>query len=89
MVNGTRITTCKARVRPAPLLLLPSSPRHIQVPTEEFFMKDMGLPLEMTPNYDDFSCQVSYYVFGCYLVFTMMYVLAMRYIRRNNGGSSL
>lgn len=31
----------------------------MKVPTEEFFMKDMGLPLEMTPNYEDFSCQVS------------------------------
>jgi hypothetical protein len=25
--------------------------------TQEFFEKDMGLPLTMTPNYDDFSCQ--------------------------------
>lgn len=24
---------------------------------QEFFAKDMGLPLTMTPNYDDFSCQ--------------------------------
>lgn len=31
-----------------------------KVPTQEFFMKDMGLPLEMTPNYDDFSCQFSF-----------------------------
>ena len=23
-----------------------------------FFREDMGLPLTMTPNYDDFSCQV-------------------------------
>lgn len=23
-------------------------------------MKDMGLPLEMTPNYEDFSCQFSF-----------------------------
>ncbi|CAM9979219.1 unnamed protein product [Scytosiphon promiscuus] len=30
------------------------------VPTEEFFAKDMGLALEMTPNYDDFSCQFSF-----------------------------
>ena len=30
----------------------------VQVPTEEFFAKDMGLALEMTPNYEDFSCQV-------------------------------
>jgi hypothetical protein len=27
------------------------------VPTQEFFARDMGLPLEMKPNYDDFSCQ--------------------------------
>ena len=25
---------------------------------QEFFREDMGLPLTMTPNYDDFSCQV-------------------------------
>ena len=31
-----------------------------KVPTQEFFAKDMGLPLEMTPNYDDFSCQFSF-----------------------------
>jgi hypothetical protein len=24
---------------------------------QDFFAKDMGLPLTMTPNYDDFSCQ--------------------------------
>lgn len=24
---------------------------------QEFFEKDMGLPLTMTPNYEDFSCQ--------------------------------
>ncbi|KXZ56875.1 hypothetical protein GPECTOR_1g79 [Gonium pectorale] len=28
-----------------------------KVPTQAFFAKDMGLPLTMTPNYDDFSCQ--------------------------------
>lgn len=28
-----------------------------KVPTQEFFARDMGLPLTMTPNYDDFSCQ--------------------------------
>jgi Beta-carotene isomerase D27-like, C-terminal len=27
---------------------------------QEFFAKDMGLPLTMTPNYDDFSCQFSF-----------------------------
>eukprot|EP00903_Cladosiphon_okamuranus_P013019 g12147.t1 len=31
-----------------------------KVPTEEFFAKDMGLALEMTPNYEDFSCQFSF-----------------------------
>lgn len=42
------------------LLFSPSLICHVclQVPTEEFFMKDMGLALEMTPNYEDFSCQV-------------------------------
>ncbi|CAM9627123.1 unnamed protein product [Ectocarpus sp. 4 AP-2014] len=39
------MNTCKARRR---------------VPTEEFFAKDMGLALEMTPNYEDFSCQFSF-----------------------------
>ncbi|CAM9355419.1 unnamed protein product [Pylaiella littoralis] len=28
--------------------------------TQEFFAKDMGLALEMTPNYEDFSCQFSF-----------------------------
>ena len=28
-----------------------------KVPTQEFFEKDMGMALEMEPNYDDFSCQ--------------------------------
>jgi hypothetical protein len=27
------------------------------VSLQEFFAKDMGLPLTMTPNYEDFSCQ--------------------------------
>lgn len=31
-----------------------------KVPTQEFFEKDMGLPLLMTPNYEDFSCQFSF-----------------------------
>ncbi len=26
-------------------------------PKQTFFARDMGLPLTMTPNYDDFSCQ--------------------------------
>eukprot|EP00775_Hariotina_reticulata_P008624 gene8624-8805_t len=31
-----------------------------KVPTQEFFEKDMGLPLTMTPNYEDFSCQFAF-----------------------------
>eukprot|EP00195_Chlamydomonas_chlamydogama_P009448 CAMPEP_0202891232 /NCGR_PEP_ID=MMETSP1392-20130828/1348_1 /ASSEMBLY_ACC=CAM_ASM_000868 /TAXON_ID=225041 /ORGANISM="Chlamydomonas chlamydogama, Strain SAG 11-48b" /LENGTH=270 /DNA_ID=CAMNT_0049574923 /DNA_START=47 /DNA_END=859 /DNA_ORIENTATION=+ len=31
-----------------------------KVPTQEFFIKDMGLQLCMTPNYEDFSCQFSF-----------------------------
>ncbi|GMH38079.1 hypothetical protein BSKO_05963 [Bryopsis sp. KO-2023] len=31
-----------------------------KVPTQEFFVKEMGLPLTMTPNYEDFSCQFSF-----------------------------
>ena len=27
---------------------------------QEFFAQDMGLPLTMTPNYEDFSCQFSF-----------------------------
>lgn len=27
---------------------------------QEFFARDMGLPLTMTPNYDDFSCQFAF-----------------------------
>ena len=27
---------------------------------QEFFARDMGLPLPMTPNYDDASCQFSF-----------------------------
>lgn len=33
-----------------------------KIPTQEFFEKDMGLPLEMVPNYEDYSCQ---FRFGC------------------------
>ncbi|KAL6771544.1 hypothetical protein ACKKBG_A26805 [Auxenochlorella protothecoides x Auxenochlorella symbiontica] len=29
-------------------------------PTQRFFMEDMGLPLTMTPNYDDFSCEFAF-----------------------------
>ena len=28
-----------------------------KVPTQEFFATKMGIPLTMTPNYEDFSCQ--------------------------------
>jgi hypothetical protein len=31
-----------------------------KVPTQEFFARDMGLPLTMEPNYDDFSCQFKF-----------------------------
>ncbi|KAK9789959.1 hypothetical protein WJX73_004858 [Symbiochloris irregularis] len=31
-----------------------------KLPTQSFFAKDMGLPLLMEPNYDDFSCQFSF-----------------------------
>jgi hypothetical protein len=31
-----------------------------KVPTQAFFAQDMGLSLEMTPNYEDFSCQFSF-----------------------------
>ena len=31
-----------------------------KVPTQAFFAEDMGLPLEMVPNYEDFSCQFKF-----------------------------
>jgi len=31
-----------------------------KVPTQRFFKEDMGIDLEMTPNYDDFSCQFAF-----------------------------
>lgn len=31
-----------------------------KVPTQEFFEKDMGLPLTMEPNYETFECQFSF-----------------------------
>lgn len=31
---------------------------------QEFFIKDMGLPLTMKPNYEDFSCQYAPPVLG-------------------------
>lgn len=31
-----------------------------KVPTQLFFSRHMGLPLTMTPNYDDYSCQFAF-----------------------------
>lgn len=31
-----------------------------KLPTQRFFERDMGLPLRMSPNLDDFSCQFSF-----------------------------
>ena len=31
-----------------------------KLPTQRFFAEDMGLPLRMSPNLDDFSCQFSF-----------------------------
>lgn len=31
-----------------------------KIPTQEFFEKDMGLPLTMDPNYETFECQFSF-----------------------------
>jgi hypothetical protein len=31
-----------------------------KVPTQTFFLKDMGLPLTMTPNYETYECQFSF-----------------------------
>jgi len=31
-----------------------------KIPTQTFFALDMGLPLTMKPNYEDFSCQFSF-----------------------------
>lgn len=31
-----------------------------KLPTQEFFAKEMGLDLRMTPNYEDFSCQFNF-----------------------------
>jgi len=31
-----------------------------KVPTQAFFAQEMGLPLTMTPNYEDYSCQFSF-----------------------------
>lgn len=31
-----------------------------KIPTQNFFMQDMGLPLTMTPDYETFECQFSF-----------------------------
>lgn len=31
-----------------------------KIPTQNFFIQDMGLPLTMTPNYETFECQFSF-----------------------------
>ena len=31
-----------------------------KIPTQNFFMEDMGLPLTMTPNYETFECQFAF-----------------------------
>ncbi|KAK9864268.1 hypothetical protein WJX84_010435 [Apatococcus fuscideae] len=31
-----------------------------KIPTQEFFRTEMGLPLRMTPNYEDYSCQFDF-----------------------------
>ncbi len=45
--------TSRRQPPPLPTRRHPSAPP----PPQEFFAKDMGLALTMTPNYDDFSCQ--------------------------------
>lgn len=37
---------------------LSAVPRGLPARVQEFFREDMGLPLTMTPDYTDFSCQV-------------------------------
>jgi hypothetical protein len=34
---------------------------HLQIPTQEFFTNDFGLPLTMNPNFEDLSCKM---IFG-------------------------
>ena len=47
---------CEAmHVHPAVMSLVPSG---LHACMQEFFREDMGLPLTMTPDYNDFSCQV-------------------------------
>ena len=31
-----------------------------KIPTQNFFMEDMGLPLTMTPDYETYECQFSF-----------------------------
>jgi hypothetical protein len=31
-----------------------------KIPTQNFFLQDMGIPLTMTPDYDTFECQFSF-----------------------------
>jgi hypothetical protein len=31
-----------------------------KIPTQDFFTNDFGLPLTMTPNFDDMSCEMVY-----------------------------
>lgn len=31
-----------------------------KIPTQNFFMQDMGLPLTMTPDYETYECQFSF-----------------------------
>lgn len=41
-----------------PPAVLPPVPSGLRACMQEFFREDMGLPLTMTPDYNDFSCQV-------------------------------
>lgn len=34
---------------------------HAQIPTQDFFTNDIGLPVTMKPNFEDLSCEM---VFG-------------------------
>ena len=38
--------------------VLTGVPHGLPACMQEFFREDMGLPLTMTPDYNDFSCQV-------------------------------
>lgn len=41
--------------------LVPSARARVQVPTQQFFGEDMGMPLYMEPNFEDLSCKM---IFG-------------------------